>query len=232
MKVSIHSLRWKDNNPLVIENQKKVLDYFGLQLNVTEENIHHGEWINRTLSTVDSDIFVIMDSDCIPLSYEAVMESINLCTKGYMVGNAQVTNCIRAKHDIYCAPSFLVISKDYYNTIGRPNCVNNRRSDMAQELTRSAIEHEKRLKMYYPTTFQGVPKGGIWRLSGYGYYGIGTIYDNKTYHLFQTRFKENVDLFVETCEHVINNKTDQINRKYRCIEEYMNVLPIEDEYGH
>ncbi|NDB86397.1 MAG: hypothetical protein EB127_27420, partial [Alphaproteobacteria bacterium] len=108
----------------------------------------------------------------------------------------------------------------------------NRRSDIAQELTRSAVEHEKRTKMYYPITFQGIPKGGVWRLSGYGYYGIGTIYDNKTYHLFQTRFKENVDLFVETCDHVINGRLDQINRKYNCKEEYMGILPIEDEYGH
>lgn len=232
MKISIHSLRWTDNNPLIIENQKKILDHFGLPLNVTEENIHHGKWIDRTLNTVDSDIFVFMDSDCVPLSYAAVEESIQHCANGYLVGNAQVTNCIKAKHDIFCAPSFLVISKNFYNSIGKPSAVNNHRSDMAQEFTRAAVEREKRLKMYFPSTFQSVPSGGIWRLSGYGYYGIGTIYDNKTYHLYQTRFKQNVDLFVETCNYILNDQQDKINRMYNCRDEWMNKLPIEDEYGN
>jgi hypothetical protein len=102
---------------------------------------------------------------------------------------------------------------------------------MAQELTRAAVEKEKRLKMYFPTSFQSTPAGGIWRLSGYGYYGIGTIYDEKFYHLYQTRFKQNVDLFVETCELILSDRIDQINRKYSSREEWMGKLPIEDEYG-
>lgn len=231
MKITFNSLRWTDNNPLVIEYQKKVMDHFGIQLNVTEENIHHGKWIDRTIQNDDSDIFVFMDSDCVPLTLEAVNESIEFCKRGYLVGNAQVTNCIRAKHDIFCAPSFLVISKDFYNSIGRPSAVNNHRSDIAQEFTRAAVEREKRLKMYFPTSFQSTPAGGIWRLSGYGYYGIGTIYDEKFYHLYQTRFKHNVDLFVETCFHIIKGKLENINRKYDCKSELMGVLPVEDEYG-
>jgi hypothetical protein len=232
MKVTVHSLRWTDNNPRVIEYQKKVMDHFGIQLNVTEENIQHGKWIDRTLQTVDSDIFVFMDSDCVPLKLEAVTESIEFCKKGYLVGNAQVTNCIKAKHDIFCAPSFLVISKDFYNSIGKPSAVNNHRSDIAQEFTRAAVEKEKRLKMYFPTSFQSAPAGGIWRLSGYGYYGIGTIYDEKFYHLYQTRFKQNVDLFVETCEFILKGKLENINRRYDCKSELMGMFPIEDEYGH
>jgi hypothetical protein len=231
MKISIHSLRWTDNNPLVIEYQKKVMDYFDIPLNVTEENIHHGKWIDRTLHEVDSDIFVFIDSDCVPLKRESVIESIEFCKRGYLVGNAQITNCIKAKHDLFCAPSFLTISKDYYNSIGKPSAVNNHRSDVAQELTRAAVEKEKRLKMHFPTSFQSTPAGGIWRLSSYGYYGIGTIYDEKFYHLYQTRFKQNVDLFVETCELILSDRIDQINRKYSSREEWMGKLPIEDEYG-
>jgi len=232
MKITFNSLRWTDNNPRVIEYQKKVMDHFGVDLNITNVNILHGKWIDRTLQTSDSDIFIFMDSDCVPLTFEAITESIEYCKRGYLVGNAQVTNCIKAKHDIFCAPSFLVISKDFYNSIGRPSAVNNHRSDMAQEFTRAAVEKEKRLKMHFPTSFQSVPAGGIWRLSGYGYYGIGTIYDEKFYHLYQTRFKQNVDLFVETCEFILKDKLENINRRYDCKSELMGVLPIEDEYGH
>jgi len=232
MKVTVHTLKWTDNNPLILENHKKVLDHFQIPVNYTEENIHHGLWMDRVLNTFDSDIFVFMDSDCVPLTREAVDEAINHCANGYLVGNAQVTNCIKAKHDLFCAPSFVVISKQYYEEIGKPSAVNNHRSDVAQELTRGAVEKEKRIKMYFPTSFQGIPRGGIWRLGGYGYYGIGTVYDNKMYHLYQTRFVKNVDLFVETCGHILNGKLDQIDRQYDSRAEWMGKLPIEDEYGN
>lgn len=233
MKVTVHTLKWTDNNPIILNNHKRVLDYFDIPVNYTEENINHGLWIDHVLKTFDSDIFVFMDSDCVPLNRAAFDEAVVYCSNGYLVGNAQVTNCIDAKHDLFCAPSFLVISKDYYNSIGRPSAMNSteNRCDIAQQITRSAVKHEKRIKMNFPTSFQGIPRGGIWRLSGYGYYGIGTIYDNKMYHLYQTRFAKNVDLFEETCNHIVNGKLEEINRQYDSRAEWMGKLPIEDEYG-
>jgi hypothetical protein len=234
MKVTIHSLQNKIN-PLVPEWQKKVFDHFGLHINILHaDGMIHGQFIDHILNTVDSDIYIFMDLDCVPLSYDAIIESVQYAANGYLVGNAQVVNCIKAKHDLYCAPSFLTISKDFYNQIGRPSAMNNneRRTDFAGEFSRRAVELEKRMRMWFPTTFQGVPSGGIWRLSGYGYYGVGTIYDNRTYHLFQTRFNRNVELFVDTCKHIIAGKPELINRQYDCKGEYMGVLPIEDEYGH
>lgn len=231
MKISIHSLSWPDNNPLIVDNQKKVLKHFGIPVNFTVESIHHGKWIDTILNTVDSDIFVFLDSDCVPMTSEVINEAINYCANGYLVGNAQVTNCIKAKHDLFCAPSFFAISKKYYESIGKPSAVNNNRSDVAQELTRCAVLAEKRIKMYFPTSFQSVPSGGIWRLGGYGYYGIGTIYENKLYHLYQTRFERNVNLFVDTCNFIVKGELDKINRMYDSKSELMGILPIEDEYG-
>lgn len=231
MKVSIHTLTWTNSNRTVLENHKKVMEHFSIPVNYTEENIHHGEWIDRVLNTADSDMFVFIDVDCVPLSKQVIDESILHCANGYLVGNAQVTNCIKAKHDLFCAPSFFVISKRYYELIGKPSAMNNSRSDVAQEITRAAVENEMRIKMYFPTSFQGVPRGGVWRLSSYGYYGIGTLYENKMYHLYQTRYAENVNLFVETCEHILNERIDSINRKYDSRSELMGVLPVEDEYG-
>jgi len=230
MKVTIHSLQNKIN-PLVPEWQKKVFDHFGLDINILHADMVHGQFIDYILNNVDSEIYIFMDLDCIPLSYDAIVESVDYAADGYLVGNAQVVNCIKAKHYFYCAPSFLTISKDFYNKIGKPSAMNNHRSDMAGEFTRCADEREKRLKMWYPTTFQDVPSDGIWRLSSYGYYGIGTIYDNRSYHLFQTRFNKNIDLFVDTCKYVIDGKPELINRKYDCRSEYRGVLPINDEYG-
>jgi hypothetical protein len=234
MKVSIHSLRWENNDPRIVDSQRKVFDHFGIPLQITEKNIHHMVWMDSIFNNVDADIYVFFDGDCVPISYDALSESIKFCESGYLVGNAQVTNCINAKHDLFCGASFLAVSRDYYNDIGRPSAMQNSetRCDGAQQITRNAVHHEKRIKMWFPTTFQTVPNGGIWRLSSYGYYGVGTVYDNKTYHLFQSRLSKNVDLFVETCTHIVNDRPDLINRQYDCRSEYSGILPIEDDYGY
>jgi hypothetical protein len=39
------------------------------------------------------------------------------------------------------------------------------------------------------------------------------------------------NLRVETCELILSDRIDQINRKYSSREEWMGKLPIEDEYG-
>lgn len=232
MKITVNTLYWKNNNPTVQEMHSKVMKHFDIPVNYTIENVHHGVWIDSIMNTIDSDIYVFFDGDCIPLNRAAVDEAITHCANGYLVGNAHVTNCIKAKHDLFCGAAFLVISKPYYERIKKPSAINNKRSDIAQEFTRSAVELELRLKMNFPTTFQAVPSGGIWRLSGYGYYGIGTIYDEKIYHLWQSRFEKNVELFKETCDLVLNNDLGSIKRTYNCRNEYAGVFPIEDDHGH
>lgn len=232
MKISINTLCWDNVNPIILDMQKKVMNRFEIPIEYTLNNIHHGAWIDQILNTKDADVYVFFDSDCIPLSREAFDESLNYCINGYLVGNVQVTNCIKAKHDFFCGPSFFMISRSYYERIGKPSAVNNRRSDVAQELTRSAVDLELRLKMNFPKTFQGVPQGGIWRLSGYGYYGVGTVYDDKYYHLWQSRFKQNIELFQDTCECVLRGDLASIKRTYDCRSEYAGILPIEDDYGY
>jgi len=234
MNYKIYTLAWTNNDPRMIEAHKKVFEFFNLPINYTFENIHHGVWMDQIFHTSDAEILVFFDFDCVPLSKEAVEEAISLAQNGYLVGNAGITNCIKAKHDYFCAPSFLAISKKYYEEIGKPSCVNCeiKKSDIAQNLTRAAIEKEKRLKTYFPTSFQTTSESnGIWRLSGYGYFGIGTIFDEKFYHLAQGRMSYNVNLFVETCNYIINGQNEKINRKYDSKKEWMNILHVDDEYG-
>lgn len=231
MKISIHTLCWNNVNSKLIETHKKVMNHLGLVVNYTEGNYDHGSWMNYILNNIKSDIYFFVDIDCLIFDKSVIEESVSYITNEYLVGNAQVTNCIKAKHDLFCAPAFLGISKKYYESIGKPSAVNNRRSDVAQEFTRTSVEKEKRLKMYFPTSFQSVPKGGIWRLSSYGYYGIGTIFDEKIYHLFQSRFDENFYLFEQTANCIIKNEIKNIDRKYPSKNEYLNILQIEDDYG-
>ena len=232
MNIGVYSLCWKNINPKLLELHKKVMSKFDIEVKYTYENIDHGEWVNQIINTEKSDIFLFIDIDCLPLYRSVIEESIQFILNGYMIGNAQVTNCIPAKHDLFCSASFIGLSRDYYESIGRPDARGNSRSDICQEFTRAAVNREKRIKMYFPTNFQSIPSGGIWRLSSYGYYGVGTIFENKTYHLFQSRFTKNVQLFEDTANCIISDNISNIQKKYSSIDEHFGKLPIEDDYGH
>ena len=53
-----------------------------------------------------------------------------------------------------------------------------------------------------PTYFEKPSSEGIWPLSNLGYYGIGTVFDNSIYHLYQSRMAENIEMFVKRCDQV------------------------------
>ena len=55
-----------------------------------------------------------------------------------------------------------------------------------------------------PTYFEKPSSEGIWPLSNLGYYGIGTVFNDSVYHLYQSRMAENIDMFVKRCEEVIS----------------------------
>lgn len=230
MNIGIHTLCWKTLNPRVKEIHKKVMDHYEIPVNYWHETTEPGPWMNRIMETVNNDAFIFLDADCIPMNENALHEIIDYAKRGYIVGPAQVTNCIKAKHDYFCAPACLAITKEKYLALGRPNCGQNPRSDVGQEITRKAIEQEKKIKMYFPVGFDEVPAGGIWRLSGYGYYGVGTNFDNKLYHLFQSRFDKNLDLYEKTADKIIAG--EPIISKYNSKDEHEGKLAIEDNYGN
>jgi hypothetical protein len=57
-----------------------------------------------------------------------------------------------------------------------------------------------------PTYFEKPSSEGIWPLSNLGYYGIGTVFDNSIYHLYQSRMAENIEMFVKRCDEVTKDE--------------------------
>ena len=62
-----------------------------------------------------------------------------------------------------------------------------------------------------PTYFEKASSEGYWALGNLGYYGIGTVFDNSMYHLYQSRMAENIELFVKRCDEVIAGTFDTEN---------------------
>lgn len=230
MSHAVNVLLWDNIDSRLLNAHQKVMEYVGLDCRYTIKNVAHGDWMDSVLREQRADFYTFLDIDCVPLSRAAIARTLEYVAHDYLVGNAQVTNCTVAKHEIYCAPSFLSFSRETYENLGRPSCRPTRDADVAQLLTRRSVRRQRRIKMFYPTAFQGVARRGIWRLSGYGYYGLGTIYDDVSYHMFQSRDPVWLSRFEVAVECILNGRPQDIQRTYDARHEHMGSLAIEDNY--
>jgi len=214
MKVAVHSLHWTNLNPIITKNHKKVYTHFEIPVNYSHHNIDHGEWMTHMCKNTEYDIIVFADADCVPITRKVFDEGIDYCAKtGGMIGPAQASNHFKAPHNkhIFCAPSFLMITKEGYEKMGKPSLeIFPGLSDAAQNLSRVSDDLDLPRHCWYPTKYErgyriGNPLGYD-PLGSHGRYGIGTVYgEDKLYHLFESRVGRNADLFERRCESIIGN---------------------------
>lgn len=209
MKVEFNTLYW-DNTPEVqINAHRSVTEYFELPVNYYEENTRHGLWMDRVMRSSTSDLIVFFDSDCVPVDKDNMMECIKYVQKTKtFLGVAQASNHIPPKSHIYAAPAFYVIAKECWEKMGRPSFAESRRGDVAEEVSYLAEDMGMRYRCLYPSTFEREPVEGVWPLGNYGYYGVGTTFDNTVYHLYQGRMGNNVQLFADRCKEIVEGNFD------------------------
>lgn len=206
MKISINSLHWDNYNQEIVEAQKKVFEKFEIPVNYTKATVRHGQWMDYICRTIDADIFVFFDADCMILNRQIFDNSIRYALENdSFVGAAQASNHIFPYSHIFAAPCFYVMTKSCYVQLGQPSYMENRRSDVAEEVSYVAEEKGKRYKAIYPNRFDGVPNQGVYRLGNYGYYGIGTVYQDSIYHLYESRYSTNVELFKRRCDEILKD---------------------------
>ena len=205
MKLQLSTLYWDNFSPEMIEAHKKVMDHYGLKVNYTKETIDHGIWLNRTIGGSKADVIGIIESDCVPIHQTIINDCIDYVVKNdSFIGIAQVANHIGTKSHIYAAPAFFFITKSCYERLGRPSFTATPRGDVAEELSYRAEQLGIRYRTIYPTCFEREPQEGIWPLGSYGYYGVGTVFGDSIYHLYQGRIGSNADLFVQRCNEIID----------------------------
>ena len=222
MKAELHSLNWPGADSRLADSQLAVFKYFEIPLRQHHIKADHSRWMDIILHQSKADIVVFIDNDCIPLSRKAVIESIEWANKNHsFVGIAQAANHIHGGRHIYAAPAFLAITKGAWRKLGQPSMKPTSRGDVAEELSWKAEEAGLTYKALYPTYFHHPSDEGLWRLGNYGYYGIGTIFADRFFHLYQGRLSKNVDLFVDVCTKVISGGFTYENFK-SCIMEATN----------
>lgn len=207
MKAEIHSLNWPTSNPLLSESQSNVFGHFSIPLIRHNLQQDHGEWLDSILSTSKANVVLFIDNDCVPINKEVVIDAITWAAKfNSFLGIAQASNHINNGTHIFAAPAFLAISTKAWRDLGKPSLKANSRGDVAEELSWRAEELGMTYRAWYPTHFSRPAQEGIWRLSNYGIYGVGTVFAGKVFHLYQGRLNANVQLFKEVCEKICINK--------------------------
>ena len=205
MKVEIHSLYW-DNAEYLVDSHKKVMNHFNIPVNYHNINgLRHGIWLDDVMSSEDCDIVGFIEPDCIPLNDKIIKTCIEyVTTTKTMIGTAQCSNHIAPFNHIFVAPSFMFIDRQTWINLGRPSFKETPRGDVAEEISWKMDENKMTYRTLYPKWFEKIPPEGIWNLSNYGYFGIGTVFVNSVYHLFQGRTQENQELFNKRCEEVVS----------------------------
>lgn len=207
MKLSINTLYFPNSNPDFVNAAKGVHSHFNLSVNYWEIQARHGAWMDHVMNSTDADVVGFLDIDCIPLTKDAVVELVKFTAKNKSIaGCAQATNHIPPMTHIFVAPCCFFIWKPLWVALGKPSFTETDRSDVCEEVCYIAEANGVRMKSLYPTHFEKEPEEGVWRLHNYGLYGVGTTFQNKFYHLYQSRFQSNVDLFIQRCKEVVKGK--------------------------
>jgi hypothetical protein len=208
MKLEINTLYWDNTPDSQIQAHKDVTEHFSLNVNYYPENSPHGRWMDRVCSSSQSDVIGFLDSDCVPLSIEAVLEAVKYVrANDSFLGVAQASNHIHPKSHVYAAPAFFFITKSCWQRL-ETSFSETHRSDVGEELTYKAETIGKRYRCLYPSTFEREPVEGVWPLGNFGYYGVGTVFGEHCYHLYQGRMGNNVELFVNRCQEIIDGTFD------------------------
>ena len=204
MKLELNTLYWKNTSKALVDAHQSVIDHFNVPVTYYEEDIPHGIWMDLVCKESNADIIGFLDIDCVPLSKEAILDAATYAANNNtFIGPAQASNHIHPKSHIFASPAFFFITKECWKDL-ETSFKETRRSDVAEEVSYVAEARGKRYRCIYPTHFEREPVEGVWRLGSYGLYGIGTVYNNYCYHLYQGRLDTNTALFVQTCQEIVD----------------------------
>jgi len=205
LKVSINSFYYPGTNEEFVNAHKEVMKHFNVPVNYFEKHIHHAQFMQDIMQSSDADVVGFLDIDCIPLQKNSINELVKFAALNKSIaGTVQATNHLNPMSHLFVAPSCFFIWKDLYTAIGSPTFFPTNQTDVAQYVCHVAEQHGVRMKAFFPTHFEDEPEEGVWRLHNYGLYGVGTVFAGKFYHLFQSRFQKNVNMFIKRCNQVID----------------------------
>lgn len=210
MHFSIHSFYW-ENKQHYADRQKQVFAHFGYDVQQTcATGMQHGVWMDSVLNAATDDVILIADIDAIPTLPHTVADDIALAATGVLVGCRGMPNHIHPLRD-YAGAWWFAIRPSVWRAMGSPSAeandmiaipTNETRVDVAQRITDAARAQNIPIKLHEPVhcaypewDLPGKPKA----------YGVGTLYENGVFHLFNSRVFSNTGFFDAACDMALKN---------------------------
>jgi hypothetical protein len=200
----------------LIEDHKKVCNHVGIEVQYHIEKAtedydavytSHGKFMTSVMEK--EEVACFLDIDCLPHNKKNIQKAYDWAVKNKaFVGNAQNISHTEMRNHVYAAASFLIVTKDAWNTLGNPDFswfVQNRiQIDTAQLLTLRADQIGMPYQLMHPIGYDGPEK---YKLSGYGMYGTGTLYP-ATWHYFRiSKFKDSIpDLWTARVNSILEDQ--------------------------
>ena len=191
-------------NEEIIKLQKRVFDKFNILLDQVGFDGCHSDAIENFLENNNWDSISILDVDLIPLNSYVFDNAIKIINdKPVIYGNAQASNS-----SAYIAPSFINFTKYTFNRVGlksfRGGTHEDKEIDVAEKF--SIIAREKNIELKFSLPIKSIIPLWYCRTGAIHFdFGIGTYYDNNTFHCFEIRKPERFKYFVDECNRVINS---------------------------
>ena len=231
MKHLIVSL-YKDDLPNnIVSYQKKVFDYFNIDLLQIKFNSMHSKSMDDFIKHNDDvkwDFLTFFDVDCIPIKEGVIENAIDRVSNGKTIyGNAQSSNTYPhniVKSPPFVAPSFFNISRDVWENYKKNYPDFNSKdifefkqvhanpegqiseADVAEAFTRENEKIGVKIEYAYPIKTYGNLEwsfNGGWGNNPFSF-GNYTEFESGTYHNFQIRLKEKQEYFINYCKNIIN----------------------------
>ena len=200
MKPVVVSFYGSNTDPRAVEYQGRVVDRFRgeIPFSQVKSDARHGANLDGFVRGSGADLFVILDSDCIPLNADAITYLVDRASKGFLIGCAQRANHIENGRHVYVSPFCMALNAETYRRLGSPSFAETARGDVGEELTYRAEAAGVQTEMLWPTHC-GKP---MWDLTGGRRFGIGTTYERGVYHQFFARSGDGAD-FIRKCMGVL-----------------------------
>ena len=188
------------------------IDYFWAMNGYCPKTLE-GQGIKQTLN---HDVILFLDIDCIPLHENAIDMSLAAAREGILIGNAQRSNHIENNQHVFTAPSATAISAETFLQLKMPSALETSRGDVLEEYTYMAEKEGIPVDFLMPLRYDSSPQRYAWEgnqppywalADGMPVYGMGTTYGKGTtelfYHNFQIRMEGQQEKFQKKCESIL-----------------------------
>lgn len=191
------------------------IDFIPLRYNLPRRYILHYQALDYGMKHIipSYDNILILDTDCIPLSADALSYTFSKISQGRLIGTAQRSMHIENNKHIYVGSPCIGFSRETFEKIGYPSFIPTHRGDTAEEFTYLCEEKSLPVEIFRPVNYESEPFGGpAWELENSdSKYGIGTTFvdsNNRSmfYHLFESRRHVHNQLFYNQCEKILNER--------------------------